>query len=81
MKFFYPIRTGTLQRERTRIAAKRGHHLRCIMQLDAQIAALQNERDEHFAAASAYADAETTLDLQGGVLIDADNVVMLEDAR
>lgn len=81
MKFFTPIRTGTLQRERTRIAAKRGHHLRRVMQLDAQIAALQNERNEHFAAASAYADAENTLDLQDGAMIDVDNVVMLEAAR
>ena len=48
MKFFTLIRTGTLQRERTRIAAKRGHHLRRVMQLDVQIAALQNERNEHF---------------------------------
>ncbi len=70
MKFFYPIRTGTLQRERARIAAKRGHHLRRVDMLDAQIAALQTERNAHFAAASAYIDAETTLDLQGTAMID-----------
>lgn len=86
MKFFFPIRTGTLQRERTRIAAKRGRHLRRVMQLDAQIAALQNERNEHFAAASAYVDAENTLDLQSGAMIDIErNVEMaaltLEAAR
>lgn len=68
MKFFFPIRTGTLQRERARIAAKRGHHLRRVDDLDAQIAALQTERNAHFAAASAYIDAETTLDLQDAAL-------------
>lgn len=68
MKFFFPIRTGTLQRERSRIAAKRGQHLRRVVQLDAQIDALQNERNAHFMAASAYADAETTLDLQDAAL-------------
>lgn len=81
MKFFLPIRTGTLQRERSRIAAKRGYHLRRVMQLDAQIAALQTERNEHFAAASAYVDAENTLDLQSGAMIDMDNVVLLEASR
>lgn len=69
MKFFLPIRTGTLQRERARIAAKRGYHLRRVDDLDAQIAALQNERNAHFAAASAYFDAENTLDLQDAALM------------
>ena len=69
MKFFLPIRTGTLQRERTRIAAKRGYHLRRVMSLDDQIATLQAQRNEHFAATSAYNDAELALDAQDAALV------------
>jgi len=69
MKFFFPIRTGTLQRERARIAAKRGYHMRQVMHLDEQIAMLQSQRNEHFAATSAYVDAENALDLQDAALV------------
>ncbi len=76
MKFFLPIRTGTLQRERARIAANRGYHMRRVMDLDAQIATLQDQRNEHFAASSAYVDAELALDAT--LTIDAEPV-LLED--
>ena len=69
MKFFLPIRTGTLQRERTRIAAKRGYHMRQMMRLDQHIAMLQAQRNEHFAATSAYVDAELALDAQATALV------------
>lgn len=70
MKFFLPIRTGTLQRERARIAAKRGYHLRRVMSLDEQIAMLQAQRNEHFAATSAYNDAELSLDTTAALVIE-----------
>ena len=69
MKFFLPIRTGTLQRERARIAAKRGYHMRQVMRLDQHIAMLQKQRNEHFAATSAYVDAELALDAQDAALV------------
>lgn len=69
MKFFFPIRTGTLQRERARIAAKRGYHMRQVMRLDQHIAMLQSQRNEHYAATSAYADAELALDAQDAALM------------
>jgi len=69
MKFFLPIRTGTLQRERARIAAKRGYHMRQVMRLDEHIAMLQAQRNEHFAATSAYVDAELVLDAQADALV------------
>lgn len=79
MKFFLPIRTGTLQRERARIAAKRGYHLRQVMRLDDQITTLQGQRNEHYAATSAYVDAELALDAQDAALLIEGEV--LEDAR
>lgn len=69
MKFFFPIRTGTLQRERTRIAAKRGYHMRQVMRLDQHIAMLQAQRNEHFAATSAYDEAQFALDAQDAALM------------
>ena len=68
LKFFLPIRTGTLERERNRIARLRGYHLRRVMRLDDQIAVLQAQRNEHFAATTAFTDAEFAIDAQDNAL-------------
>ena len=68
LKFFLPIRTGTLERERNRIARLRGYHLRRVMRLDDQIAVLQAQRNQHFAATTAFTDAEFAIDNMGAAM-------------
>ena len=68
MKFFLPIRTGTLDRERRRIERKHDHHMRCIHRLSREISALQQQRNEHLASANAYNDAFLVIDVQGSAM-------------
>jgi hypothetical protein len=74
IRIFNPFsRTGILERERNRIAKKRGHHLTAVARLDAQIGFLQAQRAEHWSAANAYVEAEFSLDEPA-----VDNVIALE---
>lgn len=64
LKFFLPIRTGTLERERRRIEHNHDRHMRHVNRLSREIAALQQQRNEHLASANAYNDAFLAIEVQ-----------------
>ena len=64
LKFFLPIRTGTLDRERRRIERNHDLHMRHVRRLSREIAALQQQRNEHLASANAYNDAFLAIGVQ-----------------
>jgi len=68
LKFFLPILTGTLDREKRRIERKHEQHMSTVYRMDEEIETLRLQRNEHYASACAYKEAAEVISIQGGAV-------------